>query len=108
MSIRMPKAKGGKDQSADVTDPDVMRLIRALVHITPRGSPLFPGGITPYRSLFNRMCRELGLSDAYGTHSLRHGGATRLYLRGESVERILIRGRWKSTPSARIYPIIKR
>jgi hypothetical protein len=34
---------------------------------------------------------------------LRHGGATRLHLKGVPLEDIMMRGRWASAKSARIY-----
>jgi integrase len=36
-------------------------------------------------------------------HSFRHGGATRDYMRGCSIEQIKLHGRWKSLESARRY-----
>jgi hypothetical protein len=44
------------------------------------------------------------LSSRYVPHSCRHGGATRLYQRNPlSIEAIKLRGRWKSTESAKRY-----
>ena len=36
-------------------------------------------------------------------HSLRHGGATSLQVRGMSIADIILRGRWVSTKSATLY-----
>jgi len=103
MMVTIPFAKGGRYQSVSVDDPAIIRLIRILVNRTAAGKPLFPGGVHSYRRVFNSVRDELALSSKYGTHSLRHGGATLLFLRGVSIENILIRGRWKSNSSARTY-----
>ena len=39
----------------------------------------------------------------YVPHSLRHGGATRLFLLHVPLEDIMMRGRWASSKSARLY-----
>jgi len=103
MTIVIPNAKGGKDQSVGVMNPQVIRLVRAVVHSTAAGGLLFPGGPSSFRRVFNDICSELNLSSDYSPHSLRHGGASMCYMRGMSVEDILIRGRWKSTQSLRTY-----
>jgi len=101
--VIIPFAKGGRNQSVEVTDPAVIRLIRSVVSRTAPGKPLFPGGVHSYRRIFNSVRDQLGLSSKYGTHSLRHGGATLLFLQGKPLEDILLRGRWKSNSSARTY-----
>jgi hypothetical protein len=64
---------------------------------------LFPFTANQYRSCFKQVCSQLNLSSSYVPHSLRHGGATRWHLLGNSIEDILMRGRWSSTKSARRY-----
>lgn len=103
MSLRIRKAKTGTNQSVDVWDGQVKSLLRALVGRTKRDALLFPGGDKSYRRVFKACCADLGLSPLYVPHSLRHGGATRLYLQGVPLENILIRGRWAATKSARRY-----
>jgi integrase len=103
VSINIARAKAGRNQAVDVWNGPVTALLRWVVDYTQPGAPLFPGGVTAYRRVFHSVRDELGLSDRYGPHSLRHGGATALYLRGVSLETILLRGRWKSYASARTY-----
>lgn len=101
--IAIRKAKTGNNQSVDVHDSKVADLLRSVVSRTKPGQLLFPGGPRKYRKCFKSTCAELGLSQLYVPHSLRHGGATLMYLQGQSVEHILLRGRWASTKSARTY-----
>lgn len=101
--LHVRAAKTGPHQSVAVRDAAVVSLLRGLLADTPSGGHLFPGGVSAYRRLFNSVRDSLGLSSRYGTHSLRHGGATRLHLQKVPVEDILLRGRWKSHQSARTY-----
>lgn len=103
-SFRIRTAKTGKNQSVDVLDESVKTLVRPLVAAAKRPDDLlFPGGDRKYRALFHQCCAELQLSRDYVPHSLRHGGATRLFLQGWALDDIMIRGRWAATASARRY-----
>jgi integrase len=65
---------------------------------------LFPFETYQFRRIFKATCANLGISDRYVPHSLRHGGATRYHhVRGWSIEDVLERGRWASVKSARRY-----
>ena len=101
LSVRV--AKTGRNQSVTVVDPDVVALLRHVVAATKPGGLLFPGGSSRFRDAFKRACSALHLSPKYVPHSLRHGGATRLYLQGVRLEDIMVRGRWASSKSARTY-----
>jgi len=102
-TVHIRSAKTGDYQSVDVNDPSVIALLRGVLQDTAVGGALFPGGVPKYRRMFNKIRDELGLSRRYGTHSLRHGGATNLYLRKVPIEDILVRGRWESHKSVRRY-----
>ncbi len=106
-TLAIPVAKTGRNQSVIVRNPDVVALLRdavaRAVAAKARDAPLFRGGAPGFRALFKRACAELGLSDKYVPHSLRHGGATRLHLQGVPLEDIMARGRWASAKSARTY-----
>jgi hypothetical protein len=72
-----------------------------------RGPKLFPGS-AQYRRIFYTACRDLGMRTPplyFVPHSLRHGGATRDYLKGggAALPGILHRGRWRQMDSARHY-----
>jgi integrase len=102
-TVSIRKAKTGRNQSVTIRESCVADLVRDVVKATKPGQPLFPGGAKAFRRAFKETCAELGISDRYVPHSLRHGGATRLSLLGWKVEDILLRGRWESNKSARIY-----
>ena len=77
-------------------------LVRAQVQ---RDAKLFPASAT-LRSVLARCLSVLNV-DAHGLafvwHSFRHGGASRAYLRGDEMSRILTRGRWAVESSGRHY-----
>ena len=102
MALRLVKTKTGPNQWVEVSDRRVQRLVRVLL-TSSRGKTLFGLTAHKFRQVFKDTCADLGLSPAYVPHSLRHGGATHLHLRGVSIEDILLRGRWASTKSARRY-----
>lgn len=102
--LRLRTTKTGAEQSVVVDEPDVVRLLRDYAsREASSGTRLFPFGPDGFRRVFKDTCTSLGLSQQYVPHSLRHGGATALYLRGLSVETVMERGRWASSKSARRY-----
>ena len=103
MSLRIPLAKTGTNQFVTVARSSVKRLLRIVMKGKQGTQFLFPFCTKTLLSRFKASCKLLGLSDSYVVHSLRHGGATHAHLHGVSVEDILLRGRWASTKSARIY-----
>jgi integrase len=65
---------------------------------------LFPFETYQFRRVFKATCANLGISERYVPHSLRHGGATRYHhVHGWTIEDVLERGRWQSVKSARRY-----
>ena len=103
MSIRLAATKTGPEQWAEVRDPAVRTLVCAVLESRKRGGSLFNFTTHTFRVRFKAACAELGLSESYVPHSLRHGGATRDFMAGASLEEVLRRGRWATTKSARHY-----
>ncbi len=104
MSIRLKKTKTGPNQFVAIRDPAVVKLVRRLLADTRSGSWLFSFTSAQYRYEFKKTCSILGLSSDYVPHSLRHGGATHLFLKeSKSIDFIMHHGRWASSKSARRY-----
>lgn len=104
--VKIPSSKTGPDQGVMVSDPDIALLAQCLVRRREPGDRLFPSGLAhQYRVVFYRALDALGLRRlGFTPHSMRHGGATHdFHHRGISVENVLLKGRWKSTTSARHY-----
>lgn len=103
MHLRLRHTKTGPNKWVSVDDPAVTQLVRLLLDNTKQGRYLLPYTTDEFRQLFKAACAQLGLSPKYVPHSLRHGGATRDFMRGVKVEDIMLRGRWASSKSARTY-----
>lgn len=112
--LRLAVTKTGSNKWVELTDPAVEALL--LQHIQGRPGDdrvfrLLPPAHTStsssasYRHAFRLVCRGLGLEDLHFTpHSLRHGGATHaLQHLHQSVETVMLRGRWQSMASCRTY-----
>lgn len=104
--VRFRRAKGGREQSVTIEAPEAVQALRFLVRSARRaGRRLLVGLTAPQlRARFKQACKGLGIAtNDYVWHSIRHGGATWLYLRGVDFRRIKLQGRWKSARSAEIY-----
>jgi integrase len=105
MLISLPDTKTGKNQWVTVRHPLVVLAVRFLLSKIrkSRNARLFSFEPYVYRYHLKRTCRALGLTAKYVPHSARHGGATKDHILGESVEDIMLRGRWASSLSTRRY-----
>lgn len=106
MVIRLRQAKTGRNQSVVVRDPVVLELVKGWKSQLPKSKDgyLFPFTSDRFRRVLKRTCANLGLSSSYVPHSLRHGGATHMYMvEEESIEKIMVYGRWAVLTSCKRY-----
>ena len=103
VAIALPRTKTGQNKWAELTSPPMMTLLRNFISGMAASARLFPFSADALRRKFKLACQRVGLTAPYVFHSLRHGGATHRFLRGEPLEEILRLGRWASTSSARRY-----
>ena len=106
VSIFLPETKTGLRQAVIVEEPAVAALLLVLARDQgQREARLFPSP-DKLRAVLTRCLHSLNV-DAHGLafvwHSFRHGGASRAYLRGDEMSRILTRGRWAVESSGRHY-----
>ena len=103
-------ARSRQRRSATVTSP--LTLLQHHIATRPAGGLLFDlssssavKAASHLRSVMRSMCHALDLGSLHFTpHSLRHGGATHAYMYpGDSIDTVLLRGRWRSNASARTY-----
>jgi integrase len=94
-------------QSVTVRDPVVMALVRKFVaerRATARPTDkLFEASMQQLERVFCAAADALNGVTQFTWHSMRHGGATYLYMAGVPVEDISIRGRWRSLEGLRRY-----
>ena len=105
--ISLGLTKGGKRSGASESvilgfEP-VVRMVKQWKKLANHMAPL---AVSPARwiALFNESISALGLeSHGFRPCSLRRGGATFWFGKHQSLDRILISGRWQTQKSARIY-----
>lgn len=110
MALRLPKTKTGLNQWVSLKNNDITLILiswmKVQCHVIDRHSTrlVFPFSPSYLRSVLHSAKDKLGLGGTpYVPHSLRHGGATYDYLRGDTIEQVMYRGRWQSMVSARRY-----
>lgn len=106
MALRLAHTKTGRNQWVSIADPHVEQVFQLYLRSRAWqvGDHVFPFSSSRFRRSLRQVCAQLGLAAInYVPHSFRHGGATRANLLGESIEQIMLRGRWKRLESARRY-----
>lgn len=101
--LRLRKTKTADNLFAELHTESVIQLLRALTAHKRPGARIFEFSAGNFRKWFKKAVVSLQLDHRYVPHSLRHGGATALYMSSVPIETILHRGRWASTKSARYY-----
>ena len=101
--LRIPKAKGGADQFAVLSDEVVMVYLRMLGSYSGvRAARLFPFSPADFNRALGTACQRLGLP-LFTSHSFRHGAAANAALHGVDPETIRRRGRWSTQHAMDVY-----
>lgn len=106
MALRLATTKTGANQWVAVRSPQVISALQSYLQAYPFLSDERIFGFTPaaFRTALHQAATAVGLGHIpYVPHSLRHGGATRDFLLGASIEQIMFHGRWVAMESARRY-----
>lgn len=93
----------GNDEMVVVESVLACQLLRQAIQTIPPSHHLLSMSPYRFRTLFKNLVAHFQLSGAFGLYSLRRGGATFDFLRHNSMERTLLRGRWSSSSTARVY-----
>jgi integrase len=100
MTLRIAKAKTGKNQSVEIVNDQVQKLVRSVVAALEPGEKLFPFSHRWWLGLFKTACEEYEIKTKYVLHSLRHGKATHLYMMTKDVAHVMMMGRWAVSKTA--------
>jgi hypothetical protein len=103
MYLRLGHTKTGANKGVEVRDLHIKALVSMLVDRATPSSKLFAFSYSSYLKWFHLACADLGLSERYVPHSLRHSGATYDFLRDMHISDIMVRGRWAVHKSAAHY-----
>lgn len=101
--VALRKTKTGNNQSVTVIDADVAGLLRSWTSERKGGESLFGRSHRQLLGDLREAAAAHGLQEPYVLHSLRHGGATKLFMDGWTVDNIRQRGRWAVTASSLHY-----
>lgn len=99
--------RNAASEMVSITDPCILLLLRDFLSIKQRFPPqtkIWSTSSASFRTRFNALCTIFGLQTlAFRPYSLRRGGATHLFQSCNSMEVVLVRGRWETSRVARIY-----
>jgi hypothetical protein len=108
-SLSLPITKSlnkrlGGCETVEVYDPRIVARLALLVKVKLPGDKLFGMSMSFFRIMLLRAASFFGLHDLQiQAYSLRRGGATHFFRMSGSLDRTVLRGRWLSAKSARIY-----
>ena len=96
-------AQKGARENVTVDDPYVGFLLHRQLLLDSAGK-LWPGTLQSFHSAFKEALIGIGCSHLrLSPYSLRRGGATHEFLSSSDLARVMLRGRWSSARTARIY-----
>ena len=110
--VTLPSSKSGlrnnSKESVSITDPTTLEVTKAMLEAkTALGlhqTPCWDFSGSAFRSRFAAVLKALEVHDLnFKPYSLRRGGATWEMQQHGSMERVLVRGRWKTSTVARLY-----
>jgi len=102
--VSLGVTKGRRVEMVTIDDERVGLMLKGLTTDLKEGDRVMDLDEKEFRKMFKEVMSELGLERfRYKPYSLRRGGATEDFRRHGSLDRSLLRGRWKGVPSARQY-----
>lgn len=101
--LHIDTSKTGRHQLVTMRHSRIVAVFGMYLKQRSDSGRCFDFSAWQFRKWLGCVCEQLGLTERYVPHSLRHGGATEMLLDGVDIERILHQGRWVSTNSARRY-----
>jgi integrase len=94
----------GETESMVLSDPIVLEWVSSLLNDLEPGDRLFAWSYTQFASLLVEVFETLKLQNAgFKTHSFRRGGATHLFRKTSSYDKVMEHGRWESLKPCRLY-----
>jgi hypothetical protein len=96
--------RGGGSETVEVYDRRIVARLASLAKDKLPGDKLFSISMSFFRIMLLRAKSFFSLDDLHiQAYSLRRGGATHYFRSSGSLDRTILRGRWLSAKSARIY-----
>ena len=96
-------AQKGARENITIDDQYVGVGMHRQLSIDP-GGKLWPGSLPAFHSAFKEALSAVGCSHLkLSPYSLRRGGATHEFMQSADLARVMLRGRWSSARTAKIY-----
>lgn len=100
LALPSTKTSRQREETVCVTDH---RLAKLVASVLPHG-PLWEGSLNSFRAMFTHFCAFFGLEEfTFTPYSIRRGGASYAFAQGATFDELLVRGRWQSNRTARLY-----
>ena len=96
--------RSGAEEHVNIIDPFVIQIIQWLLRFSMQGQALIGMQLPRFRILFKKAVLFLGLNEVHiAPYSIRRGGATYEFASHGLMDKVLVRGRWANTKTARMY-----
>ena len=100
----MGEKRTGSTDSVSVTDAPLIRLLARLIQIKQPGDSIIERVPQALRRCFRQLGDGLSLNNLLlKPYSMRRGGATSLFRGTNSLDVVVLKGRWATQRTARIY-----
>ena len=103
VTLLLGRTKRGQDQKVVVESVDMVVWLSKYAASAAPSSAAFPCTYNRVLRTLRKATAFLKLGADFTTHSFRRGGATARLIRNDTIENIMIAGRWKSLSSCREY-----
>ena len=103
LSLPATKPSKQREESVVIEDENLAVLLDHVLRSNTAGSLL---GVNPnqFQAMLRLYCDFLELRGCgFTAYSLRRGGASHAFASGQSFDQLLVKGRWQSVKTARVY-----
>lgn len=92
-----------KDESVSIQDTNLAILVQHVL-FQRTTETLLNISANQFRSMLKLFCSFLHLEPCnFSGYSLRRGGASHAFASGQTLDQLLVKGRWQSVKTARVY-----
>lgn len=103
LALPSTKTSRQREETVCITDARLAKLVSVtLRHL--RGRPFWSQSLRSFRATFVAFCEFFHLEEfTFTPYSIRRGGASYAFADGVTFDELLVRGRWQSNRTARLY-----
>lgn len=103
LALPSTKTSRQREETVCVTDARLTKLVSVSLRKL-RDNPFWPGSLRSFRATFAQFVSFFELENfGFTPYNIRRGGASFAFADGVTFDELLIRGRWQSNRTARLY-----